>query len=140
MRSPESTDVSTQRSLRSSQAYLQTVASKYGLYKHVRFSTSVEEARWDEAEKKWKIDVKVLGGKESEFHSAYTITSDFLVSAVGQLNSPSWPGIPGLEEFKGKKMHSARWDWSYQLEGKRIGVIGNGTPLACGAGNPGDGC
>jgi len=49
-----------------------------------------------------------------------------LISAVGQLNVPHEPEIPGLHEFEGKMMHSARWDWSYDLKGKRIAVIGNG--------------
>ena len=76
---------------------------------------------------KWKVDVKVSGDKESEFSNKYTITTDYLVSAVGQLNQPRYPNIPGIKDFKGKIMHSARWDWSYGLEGKRIAVIGNGT-------------
>jgi cation diffusion facilitator CzcD-associated flavoprotein CzcO len=50
-----------------------------------------------------------------------------LISAVGQLNLPREPDIPGLKEFQGKMMHSARWDWSYNLKGKRIAIIGNGT-------------
>ena len=51
------------------------------------------------------------GSKDAEFNPEYTITSDFLVSAVGQLNVPSWPDIKGVDSFSGKVMHSARWDW-----------------------------
>lgn len=110
--------------------YLIGVAEKYKLYRYIRFNTSVEEARWDDAEMKWKVDVKVSGDKESEFSNKYTITTDYLVSAVGQLNQPRYPNIPGIDDFKGKMMHSARWDWSYGLEGKRIAVIGNGATAA----------
>ncbi|KAF2803953.1 flavin-binding monooxygenase-like protein [Mytilinidion resinicola] len=110
--------------------YLIQVAQKYKLYKYIRFNTSVEQARWDDSELKWKTDVKVSGDKDSEFSNAYTIISDFLISAVGQLNQPAYPDIPGLGEFGGKIMHSARWDWSYDLEGKRIAVIGNGATAA----------
>ena len=73
--------------------------------------------------------VKIGGGKDAEFGERYTITSDFLVSAVGQLNEPKYPSIVGLQDFKGKVMHSARWDWGYQPKGKRIAIIGSGTPL-----------
>jgi cation diffusion facilitator CzcD-associated flavoprotein CzcO len=45
---------------------------------------------------------------------------------VGQLNQPKWPEIEGLDSFEGKKMHSARWDWSYDLKDKKIAMIGNG--------------
>jgi cation diffusion facilitator CzcD-associated flavoprotein CzcO len=51
---------------------------------------------------------------------------DFLVSAVGQLNVPSYPKIPGIEDYAGKLMHSARWDWSYDMRDKKVAVIGNG--------------
>jgi cation diffusion facilitator CzcD-associated flavoprotein CzcO len=112
------------------QGYLVGVAQKYELYRYIRFNTSVESADWDDKEKKWKTTVKVIGSKDAEFGESYTLTSDFLVSAVGQLNVPRYPDIPGLKDFKGTTMHSARWDWSYQLEGKRIAVIGNGCTAA----------
>lgn len=111
--------------------YLRNVAHKYKLYKYIRFNTEVESATWDDATSKWNVDVKVTGGKDAEFNSAYTIQSDFLVSAVGQLNQPRYPDIEGLDSFKGKIMHSARWDWSYSTEGKKIGIIGNGMSTSC---------
>lgn len=110
--------------------YLRSVAIKWGLFSHVRFNSEVQESRWDEESKKWKTKVKVTGEKDSEYIPEYTITSDFLVSGVGQLNYPRYPDIPGLKDFKGKTMHSARWDWSYDLTGKRIAVIGNGATAA----------
>lgn len=64
--------------------YLVAIAEKYQLYKHIRFSTSVEEARWDDATNKWHTQIQRLGAKDAEFGSSYTITSDFLISAVGQ--------------------------------------------------------
>ncbi|KKZ61326.1 hypothetical protein EMCG_04043 [[Emmonsia] crescens] len=111
--------------------YLHTVAEKYKLFRYIRFNSTVEESRWDEKARKWQTAIKVGGGsKDAEFVDQYTLTSDFLVSAVGQLNSPSYPSIPGIEDFKGKIIHSARWDWTYDLKGKRVGVIGNGATAA----------
>jgi hypothetical protein len=97
------------------------------LYKYIRFNTSVESATWDDSKNRWKVDVTVTGAKDAEFNPAYSINCDFLVSAVGQLNQPRYPDIEGLNDFKGKIMHSARWDWSYSLEDKNVGIIGNGT-------------
>ena len=108
-------------------SYLQGVAHKYELYRYIRFNTSVTEARWDEGKGKWGVQVEVSGGKEREFvgeEGGYRIESDYLVSAVGQLNVPRLPDIEGLEGYKGKVMHSARWDWTYGLEGKRAAIIG----------------
>lgn len=38
-----------------------------------------------------------------------------------------WPAIPNREQFKGQMLHSANWDDSIQLQGKRVGVIGSGS-------------
>ncbi|KAJ6006188.1 hypothetical protein N7451_004132 [Penicillium sp. IBT 35674x] len=108
-------------------AYLVRVAEKYGLYKHIRFNSTVEEAKWNDVECKWKIGVKVTGQKDSEFSDSYIMNSEFLISAVGQLNAPQEPSIVGLNEFQGKMMHTARWDWSYDLKNKRVAIIGNGA-------------
>ncbi|KAK2758366.1 hypothetical protein FQN54_004216 [Arachnomyces sp. PD_36] len=110
--------------------YLIRTAQKYDLYQYIRFNSSVEDARWNEEQKKWETSVKVDGGKDAEYGDSYTLTSDFLVSAVGQLNLPQYPNIPGLDDFQGKMMHSARWDWGYNFDGKRIGIIGNGATAA----------
>jgi cation diffusion facilitator CzcD-associated flavoprotein CzcO len=75
---------------------------------------------------KWETTVSVAGGKDSEFGSKYTIQSDFLISGVGQLNLPRGINVPGQDEYQGKIMHSARWDWSYHMEGKRVAIIGTG--------------
>jgi cation diffusion facilitator CzcD-associated flavoprotein CzcO len=72
----------------------------------------------------------VTGGKAAEFGAEYNIRSDYVVSAVGQLNTPSYPDIEGLSDFKGTTMHSARWDWSKPMAGKKIGIIGNGATAA----------
>lgn len=112
------------------QDYLIGIAHKYGLYRHIRFNSAVEEAHWDDQNYKWRIQVGRLGGKEAEIGRSYTLNSDFLVSAVGQLNIPKYPDIQGLNDFSGKLMHSARWDWDYDLRGKKIGIIGTGATAA----------
>ncbi len=104
-------------------------AQKYDLFKHIRFNTAAEAASWDEETSTWKTKLRVLGGKEAERHPEYTITSSFLVTGVGQLNQPRYPKISGMDTFNGKMMHSARWDWTYDLTGKRVAVIGNGFVL-----------
>lgn len=112
-------------------AYYQAVANKYNLYPHIRFNSTVESGVWDDETKKWKVRVTAAeGSKDAEFSPEYEIKCDFLVSGVGQLNQPRMPeNIPGLREFQGRLMHSARWDWGYDLVGKRIAVIGNGGCL-----------
>lgn len=50
-----------------------------------------------------------------------------LVHATGYLNSPSWPKIPGLDEYEGVKVHSADYDTSLSLAGKDVLLIGAGS-------------
>ncbi|OGE55052.1 hypothetical protein PENARI_c005G03920 [Penicillium arizonense] len=111
--------------------YLVRTAQKWGLYEYIRFNTIVEEARWSDRLSKWETAVRVSSGsKDAETTDSYTITSDFLVSAVGQLNSPYYPEIPGINTFEGKILHSARWDWNHKTERKKIAVIGSGATAA----------
>lgn len=103
------------------------MAQKYGLYKYARFHSTVDAASWNDKAMKWETTVRVGGGKEAEFSASYKITSDFLIAATGQLNKPKGITVQGYDDFQGKIMHSARWDWSYDMRGKRIAIIGTGT-------------
>jgi len=95
--------------------YLNHCADKYGIRPHVRFGTEVVAARYDEAAQLWRV--RTRGGEELE--------AEVLVSAVGQLNRPAYPDIPGREEFAGVSFHSARWRHDHDLTGRTVGVIGN---------------
>lgn len=50
-----------------------------------------------------------------------------LIAASGILNWWKWPDIPGLHDFKGHLVHSANWDHSYDVTGKRVALIGGGS-------------
>ena len=98
------------------QAYLQGVAEKYDIRKHVVFGADVTSARWDDAERRWQVRT-----------TAGDFRAQILVSAAGALADPTYPDIPGLTEFEGTVMHSARWDGSHDLSGERVAVIGTGA-------------
>jgi cation diffusion facilitator CzcD-associated flavoprotein CzcO len=51
----------------------------------------------------------------------------FLISGAGALHIPSIPDIEGRDEFRGPAFHSAEWDHSVDLTGKRVAVIGTGA-------------
>jgi cation diffusion facilitator CzcD-associated flavoprotein CzcO len=54
-------------------------------------------------------------------------TFDFVITAAGALVRPRTPTIDGLQSFAGARFHSAEWDHSVALHGKRIGVVGTGS-------------
>lgn len=105
-------------------AYLRRVADDLGLRRCIRFSTEVTEARCVAGTRQWEVDVRRPDG------SATTERFDALISAVGQLNRPSFPALEGRARFSGPSFHSAEWDGSVPLHGKRVAVIGTGASAA----------
>ncbi|MFG1667690.1 flavin-containing monooxygenase [Streptomyces sp. Y7] len=101
--------------------YLRTVAERYGIVDKIRFGTRVTESRWDEAEAKWISTVVDPEGAEKR------LESDVLITAVGQLNQPRLPDIPGLDTFGGELFHMANWPTGARLEGKRVALVGTGA-------------
>lgn len=97
-------------------AYLRECAERFGVRPHCRFGHTVQEATWDDKHQVWRLET-----------SQGTYTAEVLVAAMGGLSEPSLPDLPGLSSFKGKVMHSARWDHGYALEGRRVAVIGTGA-------------
>ena len=96
--------------------YLHAVADEYDVNRHIRFDTDVTGADFDESSSRWTVHTS--GGD---------VEVDVVISAVGQLSRPSWPNIKGRDTFQGAQFHSAEWDHSVDLEGKRVAVIGTGA-------------
>jgi cation diffusion facilitator CzcD-associated flavoprotein CzcO len=69
----------------------------------------------------------VDGRWELETASGFTDTVDVVIAATGVLHHPSYPDITGLDDFEGHLFHTARWDHTVALDGKRVGVIGTGS-------------
>ena len=102
-------------------AYFQRVADKHGLRPHIRFETQVEACVFDEGRATWAVRIKHKDGRVE------TLEAKAVISAVGQLNQPRFPDIPGVGDFKGPAFHSARWRHDVDLKGKRVAVIGTGA-------------
>jgi cation diffusion facilitator CzcD-associated flavoprotein CzcO len=102
-------------------AYFRDVVEKHGLRKHVKLEHQVVGARWDEKEAKWEVEIETVDGER------FTDWCDFLVNGSGLLNNWKWPDIKGLHSFKGKLTHSAAYDTSIELDGKRVAVFGAGS-------------
>jgi cation diffusion facilitator CzcD-associated flavoprotein CzcO len=98
------------------QQYVLGTTEKYGLRSYIRFGTEVTGAHFDVATACWTVRRKGGG----------TLAARHLVLATGPLHVPQIPIIPGLDRFRGRVFHSARWDHGYDLAGKRVASIGTG--------------
>ena len=96
--------------------YLRRVAREHGVLPYVRFGHEVQEATWDDDAKRWLLQTS---------QGAYT--ADVVVTGMGGLSEPSIPDIPGLEDFEGPAFHSAQWDHTADLAGRRVAVVGTGA-------------
>ena len=101
--------------------YFDRAADDYGLREHIRFDTSVLAARFDEARGTWSVETEHASGRRETFEA------NAVMSAVGQLNRPKWPDIPGQDRFRGIAFHSTEWEHEHDLTGKRVLVIGTGA-------------
>jgi cation diffusion facilitator CzcD-associated flavoprotein CzcO len=95
--------------------YLEHCARAWDLLPRIRTGTEIASARFDAGRSVWQL--RTSAGEEIE--------AEILISAVGQLNRPAIPAIPGLERFRGACFHSARWNHGYELDGRNVAVIGN---------------
>lgn len=97
-------------------SYLEEVVEKHNLGGKIEFGNELLSAQWDEGQQVWNLETS-----KGKFQSKTVIFT------TGPITEPSMPKVKGIEGFKGKMFHSARWDHNYDLKGKRVAVIGTGA-------------
>jgi 4-hydroxyacetophenone monooxygenase len=96
-------------------AYLRDVADGHGLRKVIRFGTEVASAEY--RDQRWVVTTT----------AGETLDADAVITAVGQLNRPKIPALPGMDTFGGPLFHSARWPSDLDVSGKRVAIVGTGA-------------
>jgi len=97
-------------------AYLQDTAERNGLMPLIQLGTTFTGATWDAERALWHVET-----------DRGRITARAIVAGMGGLHHPAFPDIPGRDAFAGPAFHTAAWDHSAALAGKRVGVIGTGA-------------
>ena len=92
-----------------------------GARRNTRFRTSAVRAEYDEATARWMVTLRAADG------TLEVLPFNAVVTAVGILNQPKLPNVPGLDRFRGPSFHSSSWPGDLDLSGKRVAVIGNGA-------------
>jgi 4-hydroxyacetophenone monooxygenase len=101
--------------------YLARIACGFSLREHIRFETEVETLTYDDRSASWTVVARDRSGA-TQTHRVQAV-----ITAVGQLNRPSYPDIKGRERFAGPAFHSAEWNTDLDLTGLRVAVIGTGA-------------
>ena len=98
--------------------YLNYVADKFDLRKHMQFNSKVEAAHFDDDKGIWQL--RLSDGRE--------MSSRFVILAIGLLSQPTLPNIQGMDDFKGPSFHTYYWPHEgVDLKGKKVGIIGTGA-------------
>ncbi len=97
--------------------YCQAMATRFGLYEHCLFHTTVENTEWDEAEKRWTVFTD----------RGDAMKARYVILANGILTTPKLARIKGMEKFSGDSFHTSRWNYHVDLAGKKVGIIGTGA-------------
>lgn len=99
-------------------AYLNHVADRFDIRRHIRFQEALTKARWDPAAAVYHLETS----------KGNRMTCRFLVMATGNLSEAKKPDFKGLDEFQGEWAMTSHWpEHPVQLEGRRIAVIGTGS-------------
>ena len=101
--------------------YFRDVARRSSVRSVIHFGTEVESLTFDDATATWAVTARHADG------TSETVRVQAVISAVGQLNQPNFPDIPGRERFAGPSWHTARWRHDVDLSGRRVAVIGTGA-------------
>ncbi|KAF2968091.1 hypothetical protein GQX73_g5504 [Xylaria multiplex] len=102
--------------------YFSGFAQKHNLYQYIRLQHQVIGATWNNDKGEYDIEIK-----DTANNQVITDHCHILINAGGVLNHWRWPDIPGLDKYKGTLLHTADWDEKVDLEGKHVGLIGNGS-------------
>ncbi|MBS7700174.1 MULTISPECIES: NAD(P)/FAD-dependent oxidoreductase [unclassified Chelatococcus] len=100
--------------------YILKCAKKYDIRRNIRFQEEVVRAEY-RPDGTWTVRTRRSDGVEID------IEADVFITAVGALNRPAIPQIPGLKDFKGPWFHTAEWDRKVPLKGRRVAMIGTGA-------------
>ncbi|KAI5476329.1 flavin-binding monooxygenase [Pseudohyphozyma bogoriensis] len=107
--------------------YLKDVASKYKLERFLRFRHKLVKAQWNDKTSQWHLSFELLNEQGEKIGEKEEV-ADAVIQGMGGLSRWDWPKIPGLENFKGEKIHSADYQGVAEDQaGKRVAVIGSGS-------------
>ena len=98
--------------------YLNHVSERFDLMRDIQLETRITAARFDSDRNLWTITTE----------QGETVSAPFCIMATGNLSTPRFPNIAGIDDFAGDKYHTGLWPKEgVDFTGKVVGVIGTGS-------------
>lgn len=108
------------------QRYLESYCQSHGIRPHIRFNIVVESVKpvnvRTEGEMEERMAWEVTSSDSSGHQKTETFDSVFVCS--GHYSDPHIPLIPGIENFKGKVLHSHSYRFAEPFAGQSVVVLG----------------
>lgn len=97
------------------QEYLLAYTRHFELERCLRLNASVHQITFDEARRKWVVQVQ---GENAQYFDKVVIATG------GMVSKPHMPTIEGMDRFAGISIHSQKFKRPSDFEGKRVMVVG----------------
>jgi len=97
-------------------SYIYSAVDHFDIGTHFKFNSGMKSATWDETTSSWNVETE----------SGVVYNGKFLINCMGFLYKPNFPKLKGMDSFKGRLFHSARWEDDFDYTGKKVAVIGSG--------------
>ena len=98
--------------------YLNFVADKFDLRRHMQFNCRVQAMHYDDNTHSWRLVLD--DGRE--------LRCRFVIMALGLLSAPTPPRFDGMDSFKGRSFHTYHWPHEpLDLSAKKVAIIGTGA-------------
>lgn len=108
--------------------YIEHVADRFDLRRHITFGTRVERASFDDETHVWVVETSPANGLDVGAGASEIVRGRFLLLGVGVLSTTNTPAFDGFDEFAGDTYHTGRWPHEPpDFSGKRVGIIGTGS-------------
>lgn len=100
--------------------FLKLYANNFGLYEKIKFEHQVIRVT-PYKDTQWEVIVKDLANDK-----IFVEHFDSIIVCNGHYSKPSYPNLIGIENFKGKSLHSHDYRKADKLKNERVLVIGAG--------------
>ncbi|KAF2435403.1 FAD/NAD(P)-binding domain-containing protein [Tothia fuscella] len=103
--------------------YIQESAARFGIDKKIQFGSLVKESKWSSESQRWSLDVDLKSGRSKK------VDGKFLLFCTGYYDykEPLKVEIPGIENFRGTKVHPQFWPQDLDYSDKEMVIIGSGA-------------